>query len=557
MASSRGPMDTKRLVNGNTIRGNSNHKRPKWEHQPSAKCRIRSSRKSLPYCLCSRRATICLLNRRRLRQARFRRLLRRESAEVEIHNEEDLEKQLLQAYELENPTNWPSSDHELVVRLRQLADKWLCPPNLKAKITAGWVANWRRKFGVGKDTDRKTEDESSAPKVGVVIDGQKEEVAVKVEMVECSQSNADLEQILSGYQEDEVYICFCFEFCWSSLPDRQLGARGGGAGGLEGRVSSASGSEGGAEENSVFVLMAANRSGRHRTRLCVVGKEWRPACLRHVNMLSQPVVYAGGGDGHITSDLFAWWFYHEFSPGALTINRKVALLAEAKPYLPCQEFVSSDARAQLLLVPGAGERTAEGGEAAAQALNIIETELRVRYAKLLLTSVFFEDRAVSVHSYVAQFTLREAFPLLHKAWLTIRIESFARHYRMAVAGAIDGSVTDVFNEPDDGRLLLELQWMSHDLGLKITDDDLLKWAYSGFVSASFADGATLQGRKLKVEPTDGEEEVPTASDAVTHLSKALAWMETEPLDPNYLLFIGEIVLMAKQARDLCLWFSGP
>lgn len=543
MATSSAPIDTKILANGNTNCAKANNKRFSWEHKCLPIFRLRASRS----CICRRRSAFCQLNLPRLQHICNRRLLRRRAARVKALDEMDFERRLWRAYVFADSAEWPSSDLKLVAKLRRLADQWSCPQSVKAKITLDWVMNWRRKFSIGKEANAEGENESSAAETNATVVDQKVEAAVKEEAVEETQADATLEQILSGYQEDEVYMCFCFEFCWSSLPDRLLGVRRGDADSLEsgasGTEGGASGTEGGAVENSVFMLMAANRSGRHRTRLCVVGKEWRPACLRHVNMLSQPVVYAGGGDGHITSDLFAWWFYHEFSPGALTINRKVALLAEAKSFLPCHEFVSSDARAQLLLVPSVAQAQSENAEPVADALNIIETELRVRYAKMLLTSVFFED--VSAHSYVARFTLREAFPLLHKAWLTIRIESFARHYKMVMAGAVDSAPAECFNEPDDGRLLLELQWMSRDLGLKITDDDLLKWARYGFVSGSVADSAAVPGC-LKVEPTDGEEETPTASDAVAHLNKALAWMETEPLDPNYLLFMGEIILMAKQ-----------
>jgi hypothetical protein len=95
-------------------------------------------------------------------------------------------------------------------------------------------------------------------------------------------------------------------------------------------------------------------------------------------------------------------------------------------------------------------------------------------------------------------------------------------------------------------MLLELQWLSHDLGLEVTDDDLATWALN-----CRPEDAPLDS--IKTEPVDESSEdpvpgVPTPAEAADYLARALLWMETEPLDPALLLVVRDIITIAKQAR---------
>jgi hypothetical protein len=97
-------------------------------------------------------------------------------------------------------------------------------------------------------------------------------------------------------------------------------------------------------------------------------------------------------------------------------------------------------------------------------------------------------------------------------------------------------------------MLLELQWLSHDLGLEVTDDDLATWAFD----CGPAD-APLNSVKTELVDEGSEEAfsgVPTPAEAADHLAHALLWMETEPLDPALLLVVRDIITLAKQARPV-------
>lgn len=449
------------------------------------------------------------LRRKRLRKVN---LLSR-TRQISVVRETELERRLYRVYRLIQRQNQADllDSNKLYERLLVLLDKWSCPENLKTKVDRKWLENWCKKYNIVISKEPSSVDEDS-PK-------------------------DTLEQVLVEYDEDEVYLCFCFQFSWSSLPDKHLGAGGN------------------MEDDMVWLLMAANQTGRHRTRICVVGKEWRPECLNHVNMVSQPVVYAGGSDGQVTLDLFTWWFYHEFSPGALTINRKVTLVAESDSLLSCASFISQETRAKVIWL-----KDENNGNPMEE--NVALTEFRVKYAKLLLSSIYVEEPNAAVQSYLAQFTIKDAFPLFHKAWLMIRVETFARAYKQLVTAKNDTAKVsrisgfgDLEEINGDGRMLLELQWMAHDLGLEITDDDLIKWARSGKVRMLEAGTSKMGSRTIKKENLPSEQ-IPSAAESVEYLSKALLWMETEALDPNYLLFVRNIILIAKQARVLVVFVCG-
>ncbi|XP_065222146.1 tigger transposable element derived 5-like [Planococcus citri] len=483
------------------------------QQQRKKKRKCRYPTKSTSVCAAEKPATATnfpasIYNLRRKRLLKVNLLSR--TRPIVVIREAELERRLYRVFRLsqrQKRVDLLDLD-KLYERLSTLLDKWSCPENLKAKVNKTWLENWCKKYNVEVTREQSSPASDDLPKDG-------------------------FEKVLDEYDEDEVYLCFCFQFSWSSLPDKHMGA----------------GSN--VEDDMVWLLMAANRSGRHRTRVCVVGKEWRPECLSHVNMVSQPVVYAGGGDGQVTMDLFTWWFYHEFSPGALTINRKVALVAESETLLSCSSFISQETRAKVFWIKdNQSRKPAEE--------NVALTELRIRYAKLLLSSIYVEEPISAVQSYLAQFTLKDAFPLLHKAWLTIRVESFTRAYKQLVMSKRDSATVrgiDGFSDLEqingDGRMLLELQWMAHDLGLEITDDDLISWARTGRVrqiESNGGAGAGMANQTFKKESSPSEQ-IPSAAEAVEYLTKALLWMETEALDPNYLLFVRNIVLIAKQASD--------
>jgi len=104
-------------------------------------------------------------------------------------------------------------------------------------------------------------------------------------------------------------------------------------------------------------------------------------------------------------------------------------------------------------------------------------------------------------------------------------------------------------------MLLELQWLSHDLGLEVTDDDLATWALD-----CGSPDAPQNTVKTELED-DGSEEavsgVPTPAEAADHLAQALLWMETEPLDPALLLVVRDIITIAKQACPVNLGIILP
>lgn len=283
-----------------------------------------------------------------------------------------------------------------------------------------------------------------------------------------------------GYSQDQTYACLCLELDWGSLP---------------GLVSG---------QERVWLLAAGNLSGRHRTRLLITGKEWRPDCLKHVNMLSQPVVYAGGGVGRPTPDLFAWWFHREFAPAALALNNNGAVLvAEEAEFLPsAEECVAANGKVKLVIKPSDGT------------LDLVKTELKTRYAMLLVHSISIEG--------LSGYTLKDAFPLLHRAWLNVRPDVFSRT-----------------NPTEEDRiLLLELQWMCQEAGLEADETILRAWTSDN----------EPYGSAVKAEPLDEQQDVPNAAEAAALLSKALLWMESEPIEPSYLLVLRDIIAIAKQAR---------
>lgn len=437
----------------------------------------------------------------------------KERKKLRVYDEMDVERRLFRMFRLRCKRDLSFHFDKFYAKLLRLVKVWRCSTKLKRRLTRAWLADWCVKYGVVDENKQ-------------VVNEEQQSILSTVPECASGIEKSDLENTLVDYSENEIYLFFCFHFRWSSLPDRTLGAE----------INKVA--------ENVWLLMAANRSGRHRTRVCVLGKESRPACLKHVNMLSQPVAYAGFEGERITPDLFAWWFYHEFTPGALAINHKVALLVEAGARIACDKFVSDDTRTRFLLIGNTKNFESE--------INTVHVEFRVRYAKLFLSLMQEEEAHRSCQTFISRCTLKDVFPLVHKAWLSIRMETFERRYNelllVTCCGQAERTLSSIYNE--DGKLLLELQWIAYDLGLEISDQDLVKWAYTGEVrSASVTD---IEDREVEREMRNSivvaVERVPTAQDAVTYLTKVLAWMETEPFDPHFLLFIRHLLALAKQAR---------
>jgi len=368
---------------------------------------------------------------------------------------------------------------------------------------------------------------------------------------------------------------------WRDLPGKR---RGGTVGGHDATRSS----------ERVWVVGAADHEGHHRTRLLVAGRHWRPRCLRKVNMLSQPVVYAGGGRGSLTSDLFLWWFHREFAVTAMAMHPDGAVLvAESADYLPPEgDCVAADGLVRLFIVPKDCMET-----------RLVVRELRVRLATGILSRArcgVYCDKYPSIlglpeeegdnrlDAYLKKFTLKEAFADLHRAWLSVRSETFARswtlprdredHSLAGCNGAILPPRIHPVDQEEDRMLLVELQSLAREIGLEVTDDELGSWildeesALARLVKKKEPDEEQQCRVKIEVETDrwserngdeeedgndgieedDGEDE-PTAEEAVGLLSRVLLWMEREPLDPGLLLAVRSMrdtaALMVSTAAD--------
>lgn len=351
-----------------------------------------------------------------------------------------------------------------------------------------------------------------------------------------------LKNALEGYDHSRIYLAHVSFLNWRDLPGRRT---------IDGE--------------RIWVVGAADHGGRHRTRLLVTGRHWRPRCLSKVNMVTQPVVYAGGGSGSLTADLFLWWFHREFATTAMAMHPDGAILvAEAADYLPPEvECVTADGLVRLFVVP---KDCLEP--------RIVANELRVRLAAGLLTSVrchpdfgtshrapSAKGSANELEERVKRFTLKEAFAELHRAWLGIRSETFARSWilmqeREDVRAAQPSAGPRLSSRPhrnsdnnEDGNLLSELKSLAREAGLDVSESDLQKWILDE--ASEFAKCVTKKETpddeegvdSFKKNDDDGEtdleddEEAPTAKESVGLLSRVLLWMEREPLDPGLLLAV--------------------
>ncbi|XP_011062938.1 PREDICTED: protein pangolin, isoforms A/H/I/S isoform X2 [Acromyrmex echinatior] len=295
-------------------------------------------------------------------------------------------------------------------------------------------------------------------------------------------------------------------------------------------------------------------------------------------MLSQPVVYAGGGRGSLTSDLFLWWFHREFAVTAMAMHPDGAVLvAESADYLPPEgDCVAADGLVRLFIVPKDCMET-----------RLVVRELRVRLATGILSRArcgVYCDKYPSIlglpeeegdnrlDAYLKKFTLKEAFADFHRAWLSVRSETFARSWTLprdredhplaGCNGAILPPRIHPVEQEEDRMLLVELQSLAREIGLEVTDDELGSWildeesALTRLVRKKEPDEEQHCRVKIEVETDrwserngdeeedgndgieedDGEDE-PTAEEAVGLLSRVLLWMEREPLDPGLLLTV--------------------
>ncbi|XP_078052758.1 uncharacterized protein LOC144478604 isoform X1 [Augochlora pura] len=368
----------------------------------------------------------------------------------------------------------------------------------------------------------------------------------------CPSSQASavdtLRSVLESYSRNRIYLAHVSFLDWRDLPGRRRAT-----------VATAGNAE------RVWVVGAADHEGHHRTRLLVTGRHWRPRCLTRVNMLSQPVIYAGGGRGSLTVDLFLWWFHKEFAVTAMAMHPDGAVLvAETADYLPPEvDCVAADGLVRLFVVP---KDCLETG--------IVVKEMRVRLATGVLSRASYgvyqntataEDDPLNV--FLKRFTLKEAFADLHRAWLSVRSETFARSWIPAhednsvgctnPGPSLSSRVQVSADHEEDRMLLIELQNLAREVGLEVSDEELSKWILdeeSELARCVRKKELEEDHCRVKIEAEErwtdyGEEDAqedeeeeasedePTAEEAVGLLSRVLTWMEREPLDPGLLLAV--------------------
>jgi len=304
---------------------------------------------------------------------------------------------------------------------------------------------------------------------------------------------------LEGYNDDETYAGLLIPFDVNGIPDVSLDTT----------VN---------PDRKVWLLMAGNKSGRHRTRVLVIGKRWRPPCMETVNMLGQPVVYAGGGDGFPTQDLFKWWFETEFCPAALSINSKAVLVMDKASFIP-----------EKCEYNGVSLQSHDGDSISKSTLFI---EFKATYTALLLTQASLDQQSErSIQRFLGKYTLKDAFILLHRAWLQVTTESFSTCWKNCTyTSAMKG-------------VILGVQWLAHDLGLEVSDDDMLVWILSNPVEVTEPENLSTDSEDIEIPPS--------ATQTVDYLKKALLWVETQPLEPSFVIAIRDLITYAKQARIVC------
>ncbi|XP_025199197.1 uncharacterized protein LOC112597380 isoform X2 [Melanaphis sacchari] len=310
---------------------------------------------------------------------------------------------------------------------------------------------------------------------------------------------------LEGYDDDEIYAGLLIPFDVNGIPDVTFNTT----------IN---------PDRKVWLLMAGNKSGRHRTRVLVIGKRWRPPCMETVNMLGQPVIYAGGGDGFPTQDLFKWWFETEFCPAALSINSKAVLVMDKASFIP-----------EKCEYNGVSLQNHDGDSISKSTLFI---EFKATYTALLLTQAALDQQSErSIQRFLEKYTLKDAFILLHRAWLQVTTESFSTCWKnCAYTSALKG-------------IILGVQWLAHDLGLEVSDEDMLLWILSNPVEFTEPENLSTDSEDIEIPPS--------ATQTVDYLKKALLWVETQPLEPSFVIAIRDLITYAKQASKIGLGPAHP
>ncbi|KAG5334527.1 PANG1 protein, partial [Acromyrmex charruanus] len=317
----------------------------------------------------------------------------------------------------------------------------------------------------------------------------------------------------------------------------------------------------------------------------------RPPLATTLSTQGQHVEPTSGVCRRWTSDLFLWWFHREFAVTAMAMHPDGAVLvAESADYLPPEgDCVAADGLVRLFIVPKDCMET-----------RLVVRELRVRLATGILSRArcgVYCDKYPSIlglpeeegdnrlDAYLKKFTLKEAFADFHRAWLSVRSETFARSWTLprdredhplaGCNGAILPPRIHPVEQEEDRMLLVELQNLAREIGLEVTDDELGSWildeesALTRLVRKKEPDEEQHCRVKIEVETDrwserngdeeedgndgieedDGEDE-PTAEEAVGLLSRVLLWMEREPLDPGLLLTVrsmrDSVALMASK-----------
>lgn len=304
---------------------------------------------------------------------------------------------------------------------------------------------------------------------------------------------------LEGYNDDEIYVGLLIPFDVNGIPDKKLNTS----------VN---------PDRKVWLLMAGNKSGRHRTRVLVIGKRWRPPCIETVNMLGQPVIYAGGGDGNPTQDLFKWWFETEFCPAALSINTKAVLVMDKASFVP-----------EKYEYNGIFLQKHDGDPISKSSLFI---EFKSIYTALLLTQASLDQQSErSIIKFLGKYTLKDAFILLHRAWLQVTTEAFSTCWKNCTyTSGLKG-------------IILGLQLIAHDLGLEVSDNDMLIWILTNPIEITEPENLSIDSEDIEIPPS--------ATQTVDYLKMALLWVETQPLEPSFVIAIRDLITYAKQARIVC------
>lgn len=385
----------------------------------------------------------------------------------------------------------PSSPRLLRRRALSLARRLGASQACVQHLTPAWLARWQRR-------------QLSVPRQPPSVSVCKPETSPSpISVVEVKTEPEEWANLVTGFHPDAAYVLFHVRLEWSSLPDRSFPEE---------------------PERSVSLLMAADASGRHRTRVLVIGKEWRPSCMEHVDLASQPVVYAGGGRGVPTAELFRWWVRTELAPGALSLHPSGALLLT--PTSHCGRFTRDEESS----INGVTVRACLGSTTAH---NRVAAEFRARYTTLLLRQAAIED-CHTLHTFLSQISLKDVFPIIHRSWLSVRCDTFISHGEAEVTSA---TVIE--------SLHLELQWTCHDLGLEVSDEDLHRWARGQ--ESPVPNSSVITDPPITSTSTDTTPPVIGPREASKCLDTALQWIESLPVDPNLVLAIRDLSTMAKQA----------